>query len=88
MIDRAIVYLESKDMAYADPTFYLRSDKYDYAGISLDIVKPDGVAISVSSNDPSSKSPTIVLGSTQEDLLEPILDLLIFSIKNGRTPND
>lgn len=87
MINHALVYLESKGLIYADPAYYIPHEINSYAGIVVDVADHNGVSISVA---PSLAEydrhvpPKITLNSSQEDLLEPILDTLIFAIKHGK----
>jgi hypothetical protein len=87
MINQALAYLESKGLIYADPAYYILHETNSYAGIVVDIVDRDGVAISVA---PSLADydrhviPKITLNSSQGNLLEPILDTLIFAIEHGK----
>lgn len=83
MLDHAIVYLESKGLRYADPAYYIPSDKHKYSGIIVESVN-NGISISVSQNPLNlTDVPQLVLDSSQEHILEPMLDVLVFAITNG-----
>jgi hypothetical protein len=83
MLNHALIYLESKGLFYADPAYY--SPNNSVLGIILDIESiesDDSISISVSPSPTESQdsTPKITLNIDQEDLLESILDVLIFAI--------
>ena len=87
LLNRARNYLDLNGFPMVDMDMYCpKENDWDYGAITLRSHEDNGLEIYVFNPLSSVNSSEIKLRKNQSDLLEPILDALMFAIKYGKSP--